>query len=53
MDGRGRLYNSLLLSILQAMGETPPPDGIGDYRENIDDQYDAAEMTKPLPYLAV
>ena len=51
MDGRGRVYNALLLSILEAMGEAPPAEGIGDYTENIDDQYDPAELTKPLPYL--
>jgi len=52
MDGRGRLYNSLLLSILQAMGEAVPAGGIGDYSENIDDQYDAATLMQPLPNLA-
>jgi hypothetical protein len=51
MDGRGRVYNALLLSILQAMGETPPTDGMGDYSENINDQYDPAELKKPLPHL--
>ena len=51
IDGRGRLMNSLLLSVLEAMGETPPSDGIGDYRENIDGQFDEVEMRKPLPYL--
>jgi hypothetical protein len=50
-DWRGRVYNSLLLSIMEAMGETPPADGIGDYSNNIDGMFDEAEMRKPLPHL--
>jgi hypothetical protein len=50
-DWRGRCYNSLLLSILEAMGETPPSEGIGDYANNIDGMFDETEMRKPLPHL--
>ncbi|MEJ7729679.1 MAG: DUF1552 domain-containing protein [Polyangiaceae bacterium] len=50
-DWRGRVYNSLLLSIMEAMGETPPGDGIGDYSNNIDGMFDETEMRKPLPHL--
>ena len=51
LDYRGRVFNSLLLNILEAMGESLPPDGIGDLTENIDNQFDEAAMRQPLPYL--
>lgn len=51
IDYRGRVWNSLLLNILEAMGEPLPPDGIGDLTENINNQFDDAAMRQPLPYL--
>jgi hypothetical protein len=51
LDYRGRVFNSLLLNILEAMGESLPTDGFGDLTENIDNQYDEAGMRQPLPYL--
>jgi hypothetical protein len=51
IDYRGRLYNSLLLSVLEYMGEPIPANGIGDYREN-NGQFDDAEAIQPLPFLA-
>jgi hypothetical protein len=52
-DYRGRLYNSLLLSIMEAMGETPPPEGIGPYVDmwSPPDSYDVEAGKKPLPHL--
>jgi hypothetical protein len=55
-DFRGRPYNSLLISILQAMGlqpadyETNGP-GFGDYTGNYQDQYSIADGQQPLPFL--
>ena len=51
LDYRGRVWNSLLLNILEAMGEPLPSAGIGDLTENIDNQFDDAAMRQPLPYL--
>jgi uncharacterized protein DUF1552 len=57
-DFRGRPYNSLLISILQAFGlepadyERPGQAGIGDYSGNYQSQYSISEGQQPLPYLA-
>jgi hypothetical protein len=52
-DFRGRLYNSLLLSIIDAMGDTPPEGGIGSYQNPYaeSDAYDLEAARKPLPHL--
>jgi hypothetical protein len=50
IDYRGRLYNSLLLSALDYMDVPLPPEGVGDYRENLG-QFDEAEGLLPLPFL--
>jgi hypothetical protein len=50
IDYRGRLFNSLLLSILDYMGEPLPSDGIGDYREN-NGQFNDTDAKSPLPFL--
>ena len=50
VDYRGRLYNSLLLSVLEFMGEPIPSGGIGDYREN-NGQFNQTEAEQPLPFL--
>jgi hypothetical protein len=57
-DYRGRPYNSLLVSIAQAMGleaadyEQGGQAGIGDLSGNVFDQWDLASATQPLPLLA-
>jgi len=56
-DYRGRPYNSLLISILQAFGLEPSEyeqgsPGFGDYSVNLFDQYDMNEASQPLPFLA-
>jgi hypothetical protein len=54
---RGRPYNSLLISLLQAMGldpadyEAPGKPGYGDYANNYQDQYSVADGQQPLPSL--
>jgi hypothetical protein len=56
-DFRGRPYNALLLSLLEAMGLAPEDyqasgqSGIGDYGDNYMNQYSIADGQKPLPYL--
>ena len=50
VDYRGRLYNSLLLSVVDFMGEPAPSGGIGDYREN-NGQFNQQEAEQPLPFL--
>ncbi|MBL9028204.1 MAG: hypothetical protein JNL21_38785, partial [Myxococcales bacterium] len=55
---RGRPYNSLLVSLAQAMGleaadyEQGGQAGIGDLSGNVFDQWDLASATQPLPLLA-
>jgi hypothetical protein len=57
-DLRGRPYNSLLISIAQAMGlepadyEATPGAGIGDYSGNLFDQWSIADGRTALPFLA-
>lgn len=51
IDYRGRLYNSLLLSVLDYMGVPLPSEGIGDYREN-NGQFDDTAARQPLPFLS-
>ena len=56
-DVHGRLFNSLLISILQAFGlepadyEQPGEPGIGDYSGNYQTQYSVADGQQPLPFL--
>lgn len=57
-DYVGRPYNSLLLSLMTAMGLTPGEwesggqIGFGDYRNNYRNQYSVADATAPLPALS-
>lgn len=56
-DFIGRPYNSLLISILQAMGLDPSDyetggAGLGDYSGIYNGQYTVADGQKPLPFLA-
>ena len=57
-DYRGRPYNSLLVSLAQAMGLEPADydqgggAGIGDLSGNAFHQWDLASATEPLPHLA-
>lgn len=54
---RGLPYNSLLITLLTAMGlqrdeyETEPGAGFGDYSDNYQDQYSLAAARAPLPFL--
>jgi len=54
-DDRGRLYNSLLVTLLQSMGlapedyEQPGQSGFGDYTDNYQNQYSIADGQQPLP----
>lgn len=55
-DNIGRPYNSLLLSILQAMGLDPSDyegsgAGFGDYTDIYNGQYSVIDGQKPLPFL--
>lgn len=55
-DYRGRPYNSLLVSLAQAMGLEPADyeqgqTGIGDLGGNVFDQWDLASASQPLPFL--
>lgn len=56
-DFRGRLWNSLLISILDGMGleasewETEGSPGYGSYGPNFGDQYSIADGQEPLPFL--
>lgn len=55
-DDRGRPYNSLLISILQAMGLEPGDyevsgGGFGDYSVNTENQYSMTDAKLPLPHL--
>ncbi len=57
MEIRGRPYNSLLISLMKAMGvaqdeyETPGKPGFGDYSGNVSNQYNIADGQKELPYI--
>lgn len=56
-DDRGRIYNSLLISLMQAMGlgredyEQAGKTGFGDYSGNYLDQYAETEGVVSLPFL--
>jgi hypothetical protein len=58
-DFKGRPYNSLLISLLQAMGLAPEDyeesgqPGIGSYESNYQNQYSIADGQQPLPFLGV
>lgn len=57
-DYRGRLYNALPISILQAFGLSPSDyerggPGFGDYAGNYKNQYALAAGQTPLPFLLV
>ncbi|MCA9618953.1 MAG: DUF1552 domain-containing protein [Myxococcales bacterium] len=56
-DDLGRPYNSLLISLMTAMGleasdwESSPGVGFGNYDDNYCNNYSQAEGRQPLPYL--
>ncbi len=54
---RGRAYNSLLITLMEAMGlgpedyQAPGQLGFGNYSDNYEDQYSLADARTVLPYI--